>query len=346
MKRNHLLITITLFWFFGIGILTLCGCSDENDTTDKDTAVNPPGNSDANLNNLGLAATDGASLYYITSDGGYDIIYKTADDGTADEAILGLSGYIQFLNISDGFFYFVGVTYDSDGKAGESVFRADLSGDERKWLFDIDESLSVSYMRVVDDTIFYVASTSEDETAIYAVNIESGTQITLITEENAIQSVNLAENSIYFVDGTEICRADLDGSEKETLYTGNVWVGNMILSGDKLYFVETQKDQTDNICVLSKNGGEPETLLTGINWINYLNLKGQTLYYADHTYDDEGNLKTASFYGLDIVSGETAAIGETNASYVGFSVIDGNLIYQEENSGALTAKVIPLTESE
>ena len=50
--------------------------------------------------------------------------------------------------------------------------------------------------------------------------------------------------------------------------------------------------------------------------------------------------------GLDIDSGETAAIGETDTSYVGFSVIDDDLIYQEEDSGALTAKVISLTESE
>lgn len=346
MKRNHLLMTITLFWLFGIGLLTLCGCTGENSATEKKTTVLPQGNSDANLNNLGLAATDGDSLYYINSDKGYDIIYKAAADDRADEAILGLSGYIQFLNISDGFFYFVGVTYDSDGKAGASVFRASLDGEERKWLFDIDESLDVNYMRVVDDTVFYVASASEDKSALYAVNIESGAQTALIAEDDAIQSVNLAENGIYYVDGTEICRAKPDGSEKEALYTGNIWVGNMILNGDKLYFTETQKDRTDNICVLNNDGGEPETLLTGINWVNYLNIEGQTLYYADHTYDGEGNLKSAAFYGLDTVSGETAAVGETNGSYVGFSIIDGNLIYQEEDNGALTAKVIPLAASE
>jgi hypothetical protein len=293
---------------------------------------------------LGLAATDGDTLYYITSDGDYDLIYKAAADGVADEAIIGFNGYNQFLNVSDGYFYFIGVTYDNDGKSIESVFRADLNGESRQWLFDIDECLNVSYMRVFDRTLFYVASTAENETTIYTVNIESGNQTALVSVESTIQSVNFTKNDIYYVNGTEICRVNQDGSEKEMLYRDNIWIGNMILSGDTLYFVETQKDQTDSICALNIDGGEVETLISGANWINYLNIEGQTLYYANHIYEDNNNLQAAVFYKVDIAGGETTAVGETNASYVGFSIIGGNLIYQVENNAALTANVIPLSQ--
>ena len=343
MKKNRLLITCTYLFCFTL-LFLFCACTDHSGATEKKTSASPEGNSDANLNNLGLAAADGETLYDIGSDGGYDIIYKTSANGAADDAIVGLDGYIQFLNISGGYFYFVGITYDSDGKSSKSIFRADLKGEEREWLFDLDAASSVSYMRVIGDTVFYAAATAADAAALYAVNIASGKQITLLTAEKTMESVNLTADSIYYAEENKICRANLDGSAKETLYTSEIWLGNLILNGDTLYFVETQKDKTDSIRALSTAGGEPETLLSGINWINYLNIEGQTLYYADHTYDDEGNLKTAAFYGLALDSGETAFIGKTNKFYVGFSIVDGKLIYQEENNGALSAKVLPLTK--
>lgn len=345
MRKNRLLITVTYLFCFTL-LFLFCGCTAHSGTTEKETTTVPEGNSDANLNNLGLAVTDGETLYNIDSDGGYDIIYKTSANGDADDAIVGLDGYIQFLNISGGYFYFVGITYDSDGQSSEAIFRADLKGKEREWLFDLDKDLSVSYMRVVDDTVFYAATTAEGAAALYAVNIDSDKQITLLSTEKAIESINLTADSIYYAEGNQICCANLDGSAKETLYTSEIWLGNLILNGDTLYFVETQEDTTDSIRALSIAGGEPETLLSGINWINYLNIEGKTLYYADHTYDDEDNLKTAAFYGLALSSGETTLIGKTEKSYVGFSIIDGKLIYQvdEENDGDLSAKILPLAE--
>ncbi len=341
MKKNRLLITGTYLFCFTL-LFLFCGCAGQSGTAEKETSASPEGNSDANLNNLGLAATDGETLYDIGSDGGYDIIYKTSDDGAAAEAIVGLDGYIQFLNISGGYFYFVGITYDSDGKSSEAIFRADLKGEKREWLFDLDEDLSVSYMRVVKDTIFYAAANPEDASSLYAVNIASGKQITLLSAEKTLESINLTGDNIYYVEGNHLCRANLDGSAKKTLYTGEIWLGNLLLNGDTLYFVETQKDQTDSIRALSTTGGEPKTLLSGINWINYLNIAGKTLYYADHVYDDEGNLKTAAFYGLSLDSGETALAGKTEKSYAGFSILDGKLIYQEEHDGDFSAKVLTL----
>ncbi|HMM05922.1 MAG TPA: DUF5050 domain-containing protein [Clostridiales bacterium] len=343
MRKNRLLITVTYLFCFTL-LFLFCGCASHGNAAEKETTASPEGNSDANLNNLGLAATDGETLYDISSDGGYDIIYKAATNGAAAKAIVGLDGYIQFLNISGDYFYFVGITYDGDSTSSEAIFRADLKGEEREWLFDIDKASSVSYMRVVDDTVFYAATTAEDAAALYAVNLDSGKKITLLSAEKAIESVDLTADSIYYAEGNQICRANLDGSAKEALYTGEIWLGNLILDGDTLYFVETQKDKTDSIRALSIAGGEPKTLLSGINWINYLNIDGKTLYYADHTYDGEGNLKTAAFYGLSLDSEETTLVGETDASYVGFSIVDNKLIYQEENDGDLSAKVLPLAE--
>lgn len=343
MKKNRLRMTFAYLFCFSL-LFLFCGCNGQSGAAENESQASPQGNSDANLNNLGLAATDGDTVYDIGSDGDYDVVYKTSDDGTAEEAIVGLDGYIQFLNISDGYFYFVGVTYDSDGKSSESIFHADLKGEKKEWLFDIDENLTASYMRVVDDTVYYAVSTDEEASSLYAVNLKSGKQITLISAEAAIQSVNLAENAIYYVENNRICRVNPDGSERETLYTADIWAGNLILDGDNLYFVETQKDKTDSICSVSITGGEAKTLLSGVNWINYLNIEGQTLYYADHTYDGQGNLKTAAFYGLSLDSGKTTLIGETNTSYVGFSVAGSKLIYQEEADGAFTAKILPLAE--
>lgn len=343
MRKNPLLMTATYLFCFTL-LFLFCACQSQSGGAEKETAALPAGNSDANLNNLGLAATDGETLYDIASDGGYDIIYKTAADGSAAAAVVGLDGYIQFLNVSGGYFYFVGSTDNSNGKPEKAIFRADLKAKEKEWLFDLDGALSVTYMRVVEDTVFYAATTGEEAAALYGVNLAKGKRITLLTAEKTIDSIHLTAEGIYYAEGNRICRANLDGSEKEILYTGEIWLGNLILDGDTLYFVETQRDKTDSICALSADGGEAKTILAGVNWINYLNIAGETLYYADHTYDGDGNLETAAFYGLSLSSGKTALVGETDGPYAGFSIIGNKLIYQEEHDGALTAKVIPLAE--
>ena len=341
MKRTPLLLIIVpLFCFFSA--VALCGCDNAAATSTPALAdTGARGNSDANLNHMGLAAARDTDVYCVGSRNDYDIVYEADAAGQGKRALFGLTGYIRFLNVTDDAFYFIGVTSDGNGNDSEALFRVDADGMNKSRLFAIDPNLTVVYMTVAGETALYAAATAEGESRVCALDLRNGGETTLFTTENEIQSLNIAGGNLYYIADNAICRRALDGTGAETLYTSNIWLGNMVFGNNCLYFVETERDKTDSIKSLKPDGSDKKTLISDLNWVNELNIRDQTLYYADHTYDSDGHFQSAAFYGLDLTTGKTRQLGQTKKDYVGFDVAGANLFYHLKDDN-FTVKHISL----
>ncbi len=323
-------------------ICLLCTACDGKEQTSWDTSLR--GNSDANINNLGLAAANGDRVYYVGTETEYDLIYEADENGEPQKALTGLTGYIQFLNIANDTLYFLGVTYDENENRSESIFSADLNGENKNCIYTMKEGESTSYLAAVGNLLIYAAATEKGKTRVCAINPGEQTEAELFTEKESIHSLQINNDRFYYITENEIRSIRIDGTDKKTLYKSDQWIGNMVILDGAVYFTKSHDESGghhDSICRVRMKGENFEELFPGGKWINTMNGKDKTLYFADHTNDSEGNLKEAVFYSLNTETAEITELGRTEQEYTGMAICNNLLIYHL-NDEHLTAQFIKL----
>ena len=299
------------------------------------------GNTDANINNLGLSAAAESSIFYVGTETEYDLIYEADENGVPQKALTGLTGYIQFLNITEDTLYFLGVTYDEYENRSESIFSADLNGENKNCIYTMKSGSAASYLSAVGDLLIYASSEENGKSRVCAVNPADQTEAELFSEKGAIRSLQIEDSRFYYITGNKIRSVRMDGTDKKTLYESKEWIGNMVILSGSLYFTQYHEDSLghhDSICRINKKGEDLEELFSAGKWINAMNAKDEILYFDDQTFDNEGNFKEAVFYAMNTKTAEITEVDRTEQEYTGMEIC-GNLLIYHLTDEHLTAQI-------
>lgn len=334
MKKNiiskiiyRFCLILTLFLF------TACESDTSWDTSQR-------GNSDGNLANLGLTATDGDTLYLIGTSSPHDLIYEADEEGNPQKAITGLTGYIQFLNIQNDAFYFLGITYDSEENRSEGIFSADLDGENQNCLYNIESGSTVTYLAAVGDLLICAVENEEGKTDVRALYPAENSEARLFSENHTVRSLLINEGKCYYIMENKIICRDLDGNNRTTLLRSDQWIGNMITDGAALYYTKST-EHGDVIEKSDLNGENTVTLFENSSYISHMNLTGNTLCFADDQRDSENELIQSTLRTINTETAETENIATVKEDYIGLSIID-DLLICHMNDDALTAKIFEL----
>ena len=322
-------------------LFSACGGSNTGNLT-----INNRGNTDSNINNLGLAAAKDHTIYYTGTETEYDLIYEADENGEPQKALTGITGYIQFLNVMDDTIYFLGITYDSNETRTEAIFSVGLDGQEQNSIYTMKAGESTSYLTAADDLLIYVTTNEKERSKIGAINAKAETEATLLTENAPIRSLNIYEDKLYYICENTVYRASLDGKEKTKLFSADRWIGNMAINDDQIYLTRAGETENanDELCSLPINSENIEVIYNDAKRISTINTDGFALYFTADTYDGEGKRIETKIYRWDTDSEETTTLTTITDDYIDMEICNELLIYHI-NDNHNTIKTIPLPEA-
>lgn len=333
--KKHIASKIFIGLFPMLILFLFTACRD--DTTWN---TSQQGNSSGNLANLGLAAEGEDSLYLIGTTSPHDLIYKADEAGNLQKAITGLTGYIQFLNIQEDTFYFLGITYDSEENRSEGIFSADLNGENQSCLYNIESGQTVTHLVAVGELLICAIEDEKEKTEVRAIYPAESSEAMLFSEKHPIRSLLIQNGSCYYITENKIICRDLDGGNRRTILESNARISNMVTDGSVLYYT-VFTENGDSIEKCDFNGEHPEVLFKGNAFIQHMNISGSTLCFTDDQNNSEGELIQATLRTIDLETEEITDIATIEEDYIGISVIGRQLICHL-NDDALTARVFEL----
>lgn len=238
---------------------------------------------ESNFNNGGKLAFDDKALYFI---GLYDendsetCVYSTSYTGT-NKSLVSSNPNISRIRIANGKILYA--TYEDDtykiglmGKDGsDDNILVELTNDSDNYLNDFSASDTTLYylyndelrMRPMNDgedtllldnvedfilagdTIYYAT-----ESSIFSYDIKKAESVEICSSE--AYNLVLCDEKIYFKNDNGIYRVSLTGKESAELIVKDSKVGNFVIDGDNIYYLQTL--ETDEITELAKYIDEDE----------------------------------------------------------------------------------------
>lgn len=340
-KKSATGVILSLVLSAGL-LFSACTGSETNNLT-----IINRGNTDSNINNLGLAAAKDNRIYYTGTETEYDLIYQADENGKPQKALTGITGYIQFLNVLDDTIYFLGITYDRNENRTEAIFSADPDGEEQSSIYTMKAGESTSYLTAADNLLIYVTTNEKERSKIGAINAKEETEATLLTENAPIRSLNIYEDKFYYICENTVYCASLDGKEKTELFASERWIGNMVINDDRIYLTRAgeAENANDEICSIHMNGENLEVIYNKAKRISTVNTDGFALYFTADTYDGKGNRIETTIYRWDTDNEKITTLAAINDDYIDMEICNELLIYHiNDNHG--TVKTIPLPQNE
>ena len=216
-----------------------------------------------------------------------NIIYRANLDGSNVETLITSSEYVGglTLDVAGGQMYWTSIESEGFSDAG-IIYRANLDGSNVETLISRSgEGLLDLALDVAGGQIYWTALTSIDPEGvpgagiIYRANLDGSNVETLIDEQNLpfFLALDVAGGQIYWTAFTSIdpegipeesiiYRANLDGSNVETLITSSEPVGSLTLdvAGDQIYWTAIGFSDAGIIYRANLDGSNVETLITGL----------------------------------------------------------------------------------
>ena len=238
---------------------------------------------ESNFNNGGKLAFDDKALYFIglyEENDSETCVYSTSYTGT-NKALVSSNPNISRIRIVNGKILYA--TYEDDTyKIGlmekdgsEDTVLVELTNDSDNYLNDFSASDTTLYylyndelrMRpmsdgedsllldnvedfiLVGDTIYYAT-----ESSIFSYNIKKAESVEICSSK--AYNLILCDENIYFKNDNGIYRVSLTGKESAELIVKDSKVGNFVIDGDNIYYLQTL--ETDEITELAKYIDEDE----------------------------------------------------------------------------------------
>lgn len=238
---------------------------------------------ESNFNNGGKLAFDDKALYFIglyEENDSETCVYSTSYTGT-NKALVSSNPNISRIRIVNGKILYA--TYEDDTyKIGlmekdgsEDTVLVELTNDSDNYLNDFSASDTTLYylyndelrMRpmsdgedsllldnvedfiLVGDTIYYAT-----ESSIFSYNIKKAESVEICSSK--AYNLVLCDENIYFKNDNGIYRVSLTGKESAELIVKDSKVGNFVIDGDNIYYLQTL--ETDEITELAKYFDEDE----------------------------------------------------------------------------------------
>jgi hypothetical protein len=251
-------------------LFTLCACNGENrigdsaeESKDEQSDISKntgsvQGNSNANLANGGIIASQGDWLYYSIN----NTLYKRKIDGSNKQKLhADFPGNAYWINIIDDWVYF----------ASGGLYKIKTDGSDLQ-LIDTEYEGGI---HIIGDWIYYGTE--------YKIRTDGSKKTSLYSNNVALAfTLNVVNDWIYFfdkdVDGENaIWKMKTDGSDLQKIHDGRT--DYMIVDGDWIYYVDYDDrslykmdiDGTSNQLILE---GDIANLNITDDWIYYRNLDG------------------------------------------------------------------------
>ena len=238
---------------------------------------------ESNFNNGGKLAFDDKALYFI---GLYDendsetCVYSTSYAGT-DKVLISSNPDIGRIRIVNGKILYA--TYEDDTyKIGlmekdgsDDNILVELTNDSDNYLNDFSASDTTLYYLYNDELRMHPMSDGEDsllldnvedfilagdtiyyatESSIFSYDIKKAESVEICSSE--AYNLVLCDEKIYFKNDNGIYRVPLTGKESAELIAKDSKVGNFVIDGDNIYYLQTL--ETDEITELAKYIDEDE----------------------------------------------------------------------------------------
>ena len=238
---------------------------------------------ESNFNNGGKLAFDDKALYFI---GLYDendsetCVYSTSYTGT-NKSLVSSNPNISRIRIANGKILYA--TYEDDtykiglmekDGSNDNVL-VELTNDSDNYLNDFSASDTTLYYLYNDELRMQPMSDGEDsllldnvedfilagdtiyyatESSIFSYDIKKAESVEICSSE--AYNLVLCDEKIYFKNDNGIYRVSLTGKESAELIVKDSKVGNFVIDGDNIYYLQTL--ETDEITELAKYIDEDE----------------------------------------------------------------------------------------
>lgn len=245
------------------------------------TTVNSSGNLAGNVDNDGLAATQGEWLYY--TDLYYKgSIYKVRQDGTGKTKLT--DDVPLYINVSGDWVYYKNF---KDNK----LYKIKTDGTGRTKLSD-DNSDGIM---LAGDWIYYI--NESDNFSIYKMKTDGTNKVKLNADYS--WNINLVNNTIYYTkvyDDFKIYRMNIDGTG-DSKVSDQAQAFNMVVAGDHIYYTNvTATDRfaiftmkTDGTGISKVTSDHSRSFTIDNDWIYYANESDASYLYKIKT---DGTNKT------------------------------------------------------
>ena len=292
---------------------------------------------ESNFNSGGKLAFDDKALYFI---GLYDendsetCVYSTSYTGT-NKSLVSSNPNISRIRIANGKILYA--TYEDDtykiglmGKDGsDDNILVELTNDSDNYLNDFSASDTTLYylyndelrMRPMNDgedtllldnvedfilagdTIYYAT-----ESSIFSYNIKKAESVEICSSE--AYNLVLCDEKIYFKNDNGIYRVSLTGKESAELIVKDSKVGNFVIDGDNIYYLQTL--ETDEITELAKYIDEDEYFTYALAMIGSGQIKRVPKAGGPaESVDSNQSLSTALFVYPDGMYSRTSIFSDT-----------------------------------
>ena len=219
-------------------------------------------NNNSNLGNMGLAVTDGDTVYYNKWEVGI-----TKAKGNSDQLLTSSTAYS--MNLVKDTIYYISVSDDA-----EIVLKSvKTNGKDEKTIKRLFTSVSKIY---VQDGFIYYVNKENNLDGISRYNIDTG-EVQVITTAN-IRDFAVLEDKIYFTDNIEnLYIMDLTGINLKRIINKPM-IKEFQIQGKYIYFYNTDDN---NFCRCDLNGENVQVISDRIKANSNYNVTNNKIYFFD-----------------------------------------------------------------
>lgn len=272
---------------------------NKNNQKGNPSTITMKGNSNANLNNDGIAAISGEWIYYCNySDNGK--LYKLKNDGSnkvklCDDKIFNinvLGDWIYYTNLNERKYNIYKIKKDGTKRTkinnekssyvnvignwifyynSNVLYRINTDGEDKKEICKVNKGST--YLNICDDVIYYI-----NDGFLYKMSIDGTQQTKLCNDKVSYYSV---DNEYIFYNDFNSCinRINKDGTKKTKLIESNTTLINSS-SGWVYYF------ENGILCKISQDGKNKKELIYN-DQIDKINVVGKWIFYSVNSGESE-----------------------------------------------------------
>jgi len=303
-KKAVSLLLYVLIIFLALNFHVRKLASDDFSTNNKIR-----GNSESNIKNLGLAATDGDWIYYSTNSG----LYKTKCDGS--NKIKLCDDKASFINVYDDWVYYNSGTDISSNFISTTGYLYKIKKDGSNRTLLVRDT--AQFINIVDGWIYYCSHDTLSTNSMYKIKFDGSSKTKL--SDNFITGMYSEDNWIYYTSRFNIhsninksYRIKNDGTEKYELLNSNI--EEMIAYNGWIYYL-----YNGNLYRIKVDGSKKSKILTDVSKFSYINITGDWIFYCkaitpkiiDVNYRAEGQLRK-----IKVDGGEDVNLTDGNISNI------------------------------
>lgn len=290
------IISLTLVTMSVIAVNPVGANANDNNSIIKNqvnSTIEKKGNTSGNLVNGAKTAQYGEWNYYIKNSNNKYSICGVKNDGSSEHEILASKDNYVFLNVVDGWIYYIKNYIDNNGKYTQqnAICKVKVDGNQETIILTNNIGSGYYGLNVVDDWIYY-ETYSKDGRKICKMKT-NGNQQTEIISNGYNTIVAASDGWIYYkksyvVNENEgvkqaLCKIRIDGTNETQLIARDAYSIQVV--NDWIYYVKANNKVSDGqfnygIFKMKTDGSQESEILNINNYSSTINVSNDWIYYV------------------------------------------------------------------